>query len=516
MQANRLTLLIAEDEYTILRNLVSKISEFSQQYEIIGTAVNGMEALDIIKEKKPDILLTDIRMPRMNGLELIELAARINPEMASIILSGYSDFTYARSAVHLQVTEYLLKPVDSVQLFDALSRLRGKILKNKTHLNRNILYSEQSGDFFQSLPSAYDQDSFYLYHITLGNLYRAAFAAEIESICDKYWHALDWDKILPMIHQTIGNWWLIDECMSNQKFLLFLDHDHQQSSQDLSELLSHEIKIIHPDLPVTICYAKGIMKREEFSYYSKKLRTMADSHVIPGTSQCLCYHDAPYASNDLITFYIRSRMNQALEAMDFNTFKSLLKGQIKLWENLPATQRDLEKAVDDIFILMKKANLFLCPGSNLYDLKNQLAVIISSENKPGTLYRQLYTLLIQALEPDNVQDLKPEQQAEEIRKYIQDNYHGNISLEGIAEHYGYSQTYLSKIFKKFFGESPIKYIIHLKIDEAKRLILDMSQMDFKAIAESLGYMDQQYFCRIFKSVTGVTPTEFRSGVNKEE
>lgn len=516
MPVNRLTLLIAEDEPALLRHLSGKIAELSQQYEIIGTAVNGLEALEIIRDKMPDILLTDIRMPRMDGLELIEQATRVHPGLATIILSGFNDFSYACKAVHLQVTEYLLKPVDPVQLFDALARLRGKIVERKIHLDRNILNACGSPDLPQSLPSAFDQASFYLYHITLGNLYNAAFTPEIETRYITYWQKLDWDRFLPSIHQSIENWWLIDECMANQKFLLILDKEQPQSSQEIAEALSQQIRAIHPDLPVTICNAPAPIKREEFPHFSKKLRLMADHMIILGVSQCLCHQDKPAESSDLLTFNVRSRMNQALEALDFNAFQVILKGQVKLWQEMSATQRDLEKAVDDIFNLLKKANLLLGPGSSLYDLKHQVALIISTSNSPDLLYQQLYACLVQALKAGAVQDRTPEQQASEIKRYIHDNFRDNISLEGIAQYYGHSQAYLSKIFKKFYGESPIKYIIHLKIEEAKRLILDKSQVDFRVIAESLGYMDQQYFCRIFKSVTGMTPTEFRAQSNKEE
>lgn len=116
--------IVAEDEMLIQKDLIRKINESSTDFEVVGSSQTGVQALELIKKEAPSLLVTDIRMPVMDGLELIRQAREILPDMDTIIISGYSEFEYAQTAIHLQVREYLLKPVDKKKLEDALLSLQ--------------------------------------------------------------------------------------------------------------------------------------------------------------------------------------------------------------------------------------------------------------------------------------------------------------------------------------------------------------------------------------------------------
>lgn len=126
MADNKYTVVVAEDEELLLNNLIKKIERTDLGFEVVASAQTGIQAYDLLKDHMPDVLITDIRMPAMDGIALLTKAREHFPLMKFIIISGFSDFEYARSAITLQVSDYLLKPVDPDELKNALQSLKNK------------------------------------------------------------------------------------------------------------------------------------------------------------------------------------------------------------------------------------------------------------------------------------------------------------------------------------------------------------------------------------------------------
>lgn len=120
------SIVVAEDEALLLENLIQKIEKANVGFEVIGSAQTGIQAYELIEELNPDLLITDIRMPAMDGLALIQKINEAHPRMDCIITSGYSDFEYAQTAIRYHVYDYLLKPVDIEELKNVLIKLHDK------------------------------------------------------------------------------------------------------------------------------------------------------------------------------------------------------------------------------------------------------------------------------------------------------------------------------------------------------------------------------------------------------
>lgn len=118
------TVVVAEDEILLQNNLVRKINKLDMGFHVVGQTQTGIQALDLIEKYNPFLLITDIRMPVMDGLELIEKAKETHPDLTCVIISGYSDFSYAQQAIRLHVQDYLLKPVEISQLQTVLANIR--------------------------------------------------------------------------------------------------------------------------------------------------------------------------------------------------------------------------------------------------------------------------------------------------------------------------------------------------------------------------------------------------------
>ena len=123
--------LIADDEKLICRLVQALVDWTSLDMVVEATAENGLEALELIRECNPDILITDIRMPGCNGLELIRQAKEINPELEIIIISGYAHFEYAQSAISYGVGNYILKPIKQQELLETLQKIKGRLEEKK-------------------------------------------------------------------------------------------------------------------------------------------------------------------------------------------------------------------------------------------------------------------------------------------------------------------------------------------------------------------------------------------------
>ena len=167
----QITVIIAEDEPVILHNIAKKVENTDGGFRVIRKAANGLEVLALLERQIPDILITDIEMPGMNGLQLIgEVTARY-PSVRIVILSGYHNFEYARTAMRYGVKEYLLKPVVQSDLSTVLLKLAAQILQDKKNQERNILSKAIShvGEEAAS-PACFQGKSFLLSLITLGNL----------------------------------------------------------------------------------------------------------------------------------------------------------------------------------------------------------------------------------------------------------------------------------------------------------------------------------------------------------
>ncbi len=139
---NPYTVVIAEDEELLLNNLIQKIDSLALNFCIVGSAQTGEAALALVREHVPDLLITDIRMPVMDGMELLSRVSKLYPSVRSLIISGYSDFDYAKEAIRYQVNEYLLKPVDLEELRTALFQIKTQLDLEREDLDSTFALSD--------------------------------------------------------------------------------------------------------------------------------------------------------------------------------------------------------------------------------------------------------------------------------------------------------------------------------------------------------------------------------------
>lgn len=134
--------ILAEDEPPIRKNLIKKIENLAPDYKLVAEASGGTKAIEFVKENRPQVLITDIHMPGMNGLELLEILHKNYPEMILIVISGFNEFSYAQQSLRLGVEDYLLKPIDPDQLKNTLDKIRLKLQMKEDDMDSNIVHYE--------------------------------------------------------------------------------------------------------------------------------------------------------------------------------------------------------------------------------------------------------------------------------------------------------------------------------------------------------------------------------------
>ena len=135
---DKYTILLVDDEEEVIQAIIRKINWEELGFSVVGYADNGIKALEMIEESQPDVVMTDIKMPYMDGMELCSHIRREYPAMKIVLFTGFDEFEYAKEAVHLEVEEYILKPVNSVELINIFTKLKIK-LDQEISERRNII-----------------------------------------------------------------------------------------------------------------------------------------------------------------------------------------------------------------------------------------------------------------------------------------------------------------------------------------------------------------------------------------
>lgn len=516
---------VVEDELLIRQHIRKTVESLGGLFSFCGEAGDGEMALSIMQDLLPDILLTDIRMPFLDGFELIKHAKAIMPWLKVVILSGFDDFEYARKAISLGVNSYLLKPVNASDLSRELNKLAAEIEQEKNTPKIPEGYNE--AEIGKVLRQHFVQQVLHGGSATHALLDKAS-ALKVDILRSHYQVALfsfeDLEnKRAPLFERV--NALLISQGISlyftgaQSLVILFCDNDEAALSDHVYRIISilkHELQAICPVITVV---------------------TSSVAHRLSQVSEV--YHTA----TDLMN---KARMVSAGQIIDAGDTAQLAAGYIDF--NAPfgeafrikmrhASANDLESILDSIISgpnesqfnsvlmryyalleIMKVTVKMLCAVSGEHDEKD-IAARLSSECdinlasceresfRPTAL--RLMQIAVNAKEDRN-QNNRHYHVISRAVAYVQANYcDPNITLISVAEHVGMSTAHFSTVFSQTMGRSFIAYLTGLCIEKAKEL-LAASDMKLSDIAMEIGYNEPNYFSHVFRKNEGLTPKEYRN------
>lgn len=538
---NEIKVFLVEDEMVIRRGIKNSIDWEKEGYIFCGEASDGELAYPMIIKEKPDILITDIRMPFMDGLELCKLVKKELPNIKILILSGYDEFDYAKEAIRLGVTEYLLKPISSGKLLEALNGVSESIRREKEDKDLVRKYMEEMREntehekqkFFEqmiagnlSMADALETGKKYemnlsagmynllLFRFTLGEENRKSgeLLGEAEYAIEKLTERLEY---VFEFQRGVEGW----------AFLLMADNEEQMServkelSKDLEEIMKNYS---------TIAYFGGIGQpvarlRELEESFREAERALAARFTME-LNRIISVEDIRMAQNV-----------DTLDDIEITSFGEIEKTRTMLEKFLNNGAEDEIDEFVDVYINELPEENLKSVLMRQYIIMDAYIVMISFCEKIEGIEGEM-----QAQSEELKNSMKTSQTLEEIKNYIRmllkkiigvrDTISGRrysdiieiakdqirktymsdeISLNTIAAEVGMSPSYFSSIFSKEMGKTFVEYLTEIRMDRAKELLM-CSSMKTSEIGYEVGYKDPHYFSYIFKKTQNCTPKEFRA------
>ncbi len=528
--------IIADDEQHIC-HLIKALIEWEQYgLEVVGFANDGNKAFQMCEECSPDFLITDIRMPGLSGIELIRKLYDAFPDIKVIIITGYSQFSYAQQALKFRVVDYLLKPIQKEELECALQKglnlIDAEIVRTLENRNLSLKSMQEIKDNLLILilnskgqPSKLFSRERFLeeYHLKFqGNTWQLL---QIECILNREDNTLSLqeflgEKIKDIVVGEVKNEKIeiLTALMDNSFFCLF------NGDREILELLKTALIRIKSKLLVlndvlqkinfTIGLSNIYGNFNDIFASINECESCINYKVIKGKNKIIKYKDVPKAELEAIRFIdgnFRKRFMKTIADADSEE----MAGEIN--ELVTLLYRYSGKINGDVVleIYQMLVKLFY-KGIQVFDVTDFRE--FSQENLipqkqyfysiagAFTYLSDIFQLLLKrCVEEKEDQSTRP---IRNVQIYIEEHYREAVTLEEIAKHVGLNETYLSSIFKKQMGKSLIDFLTYIRIQHAKELLIDHCR-SVNEIAEEVGFNDAKYFTKRFKKFTGVSPNEYR-------
>ncbi|WP_138495146.1 response regulator transcription factor [Paenibacillus pinistramenti] len=508
------TAIIAEDSKPILRHIQRLLESAGLPVRLAATAANGLEALEILKSQPADILLTDIRMPKMNGLELIEQGKLVCPGLQTVLISGYNDFEYVRKALNLQAFDYLLKPLEESQFSQVMQRLVEQ-LDAQRQMDRKLLEGVVEPEFLPTMAlgaELYAADKIMLLvrrqPFTPGaEQWRAPeMRASLEQAC-----APCGCTVLPagrpeqfIVLAGAGDAGIpgnagISAPASAGAWGLAVQSRLQQLGLRAAVLADH--------LPAGI--------QPLVSVYGRLDRAMNGRLTIAGelAQPAEADREGGAAPGDAAeTVAVRTQLADLIAQRNKERFLLLLRQQLPKWLSRSARLCELERSVRflaEAFAAVPGTDRD-SPGESGCSSPAEEAGQFMAGESLESLGEELLAWAGRKFEALQEPCRKSgEELFGQLDRYLRSRLYAQLSIGDAAQHFHVSPSYISRIVKRYTSDTFVHYYMSLKIAEARRLLATGPDVKVKDVAELLCFADQHYFSKVFKEYAGYSPSEYK-------
>ena len=498
--------MVVEDEILILNHLISKIKVLPFSFEVSMSASNGKDALALIQESPPDIIFTDVKMPVMSGIQLVEQIHHQYPEILTVIISGYEEFEYVSKAIHFGVVDYLLKPVNTEKLYDIAQRLYSTLQSRKQNESKQTISRALSGQLSDSESTADKDLSVCL--IKFGNLCEPHCEDKNQKALNQFWNSLNLETWLLDYYHSANGWWLMSAKDPSCQILI-VSEPLKLPQNDLFAFLTQTCGNDQNAFAVNLCEYPSSIAILELRATVQSLYDTICLQLIPYISG---YYFAQPGSGQQYSIpdpFVYETLRLLLKPSQYTCLSEYLKKLLYSWKAGRIPQCHLIKYVHTLFHFFAQHNVCSFTADQiLVQFQEMLAVCQSADQ----LYAQLFLLLEEHVLSPLQESHSSAEIYQKIKEYIELNYPSSITMESLSEIFHISPSYLSRIFRKYSKKSPIKYLIEIRMSKAGKIIAAYPDMDFKTIAELVGYSDQHYFSRYFKQFFNMTPTEYKLSI----
>jgi two-component system response regulator YesN len=518
--------LMVDDEEIVRRGFRHKIDWPSLGFEFLEPCENGEQAVEALEAFHPDVIMTDIAMPRMDGLSVAAYAAERYPEIVVVILSGYDEFEYAQKAIKSSVFEYVLKPVTSRDLTGLLGRLKTRLdalalareetkaVEQKANAATALLRARALLEFVTGqddpLPAArfqelfgFSSDGLSCCVLVVDEGTPPGTRAEALSV----WLPHFLSEVAGASHRALGF-----SPGEGRQAVLVVEHDPAASDR-LASLIGSRIASAAPTAIVGIGCPRETLRQAPDSF---REASAALSYRLTGLSGPV-FRYGQIAEDDPQTL---ERLAESKEL----TRRAVISGELYDTEaqatsllarlgGAGVSPARVRHEIEGLFasVLDALRDLGVSPAAVARDLELDYDLAIQrlrTSEEVVSLLRRIALYAGSILEGRAIP--APEWKVRDFKDYIARHYgERSLSIQTIAANLSISTSYLSKLVKKHLDRSVVDYLIDYRMERAKELLATSDLMMYE-IAEATGYPDAQYFSTVFKRQIGMTPTEFRA------
>ncbi len=514
--------IIVDDEIWVAEVIKNIVDWSDYGFEIVGICTDSQEAIELIKKVHPSIVFTDIRMPGKTGLELLYEIPQESPQTLCAVISGFSDFEYAKTALTYGAIGYLLKPISKEELVEVLIKARKTIDTTK---NRRQEKEEIQKDYMKTVDELrihffkriFEEPEFQIGGLEQINtklklkFKRGMFKLVCISGCGKdemKTETIDeeiWESQLPVICNDMITF-LYKDC-----YYLLLNY-HESSEKTVDERLQKiaENYFILYKHSVFYC-SESFIKIEDIRKKIGNLWKMSGLRLFFGYGNL--FKEEDYKFNDSNgESLIRSTLEITLTKCINNGAKDKIRNIIsnlvdELTNRVGQNGIAMYEAIEAMLKLMYNVQESI--GIKKKMTVDEMGDIVSKSESLNEVKEALIKINIDFMKKKiNEEDKKTGSAVEEVVEYINNYYMNNISLQDVAELVQLNQSYLSNIFKKENGISFKEYLTEVRIKKAKHF-LKTTNYKLNDISKMVGYNDTKNFLKMFKKYVGVTPLDYR-------
>jgi two-component system response regulator YesN len=521
-----LKVMIVDDEVQIRKGLKMKLNWQQEGFSIVAEASDGNEALALLEQLDIDLVITDIRMPFMNGIDFFTQCHQDYTRIKIIVLSGYSDFEYAKAALKAGVKDYLLKPVAPRELIDVLGKIRKEIEIEKTeesessriHIEKkNLLLALQEQYLLQLVKEDWADLSavmerlrqLQLFPLTQENIKIQFLTIEIRDTKHNETKLselrLPFQMVCKEIAQLNKGYVFQHPNYSNMMHILIHSSDDSFRTKDIVQEIQLNVKkYLELETVIGIGNIVNGLADIKNGYISSLLAWRRSE----AGSQTQVVEDEEHRAIIDFSAEMERKLVNALENIEFGEFKSSIHNILE--KNKGYSISSFGFLANRIHLLIStivwkygmdnpkiQRDLWICQQSIL-ELHSQLSVF----DKLIALGHDVIT------EVQRIRLSDGSHFVEGVRRYIEKNYANDINLTLLSKQFHINGTYLSEVFKNHVGQTYSDYLINLRINKAKELLLD-SGLKIIDVAQLVGFSNSGYFSTVFKKYLGQTPIEYR-------
>ncbi|CAN7617507.1 response regulator transcription factor [Paenibacillus sp. LjRoot56] len=530
-------LLLVDDEPMLLKSMVENDWR-SIGVEYVFQAASGLEAVEVLKKTPIDIVVTDIRMPGMNGLQLCKHIQDHFPRTKCILLSGYGEFEYARQAIMYGTVNYLLKPIKDEELMGEVSRVKTLFEQEWEHvgslerarktlhvhlplLKSNLLNNLLTGS---SLSSSALAERLKEYQLPFEPGVNCSFI--LVRMDGGFGDAVEHDDLLfeyaihniacEILEPDYNVWY----CKDTYGYLCFLLQDKGKGESfvtrgdNVLEKSAYELQLkvsafLKGQVSVLIC-DEGIFPDELALHYRKSLN---EFRKVPRSDKGIMIMSGMprVQSRSLQSLYSPPSIQQLLEAGRWGDVRKKLSD---VFEEMSSKKMDTEENMMEVTYTLMNAFLYIAhlQGKTLMEVSG-LETDVSSD--PRALSRADQVMewaigVLESMESGSIREFKDgkNQLISKIHRFIETHIAQDVSLQTIADHVTLHPVYLSSMYKQEMKENISDFIMRYRMEKAA-VMLGSTDIKIYELASQMGFQNPPYFSKLFKNYYGVTPQEYR-------